>query len=156
MRLDEKLDIIQENISKVYQAGFDVGALSASGKKFTTGTVTFSTTKTQQEVTHNLGVIPSSITLYPKDLSVIPPTETEEAKGKVYKFVHFYNLSGAINNGYDYQGNTNTGRFTWGSTNNSGNINVDSRVDETTFTTGATGAAYKYPANVEFEWVAIE
>lgn len=124
---------------------------SGSGKKFTSGTVTFTTSLTQQIVTHNLGSIPSCVMLYPKDLSIIPESGTEETKGKAYKHCRVYSLIGNINKGISFQGNTSTGVLVW---------NIESNtigyVNETTFCTGATSKNYKFPANIEFEWIAIE
>lgn len=154
MRLEEKLNIIQSNVSKVYQAGFDVGSLSAGSKNFTTGTVTFTETQAKQTVTHNLGVIPNFVVMYPKDLSVIPESGTPEVANTVYKFMQIYSDKLNIDIGFSNQGNPNSFHWVWGATNNS--ANAMSKVDETTFTTGATTAGYKYPAGIEFEWIAME
>ena len=153
MRLEEKLDIIQGNNIKVYQAGYEKGLNDAppSGKKITTGTITFATANSVQTITHNLGVVPSFVAMWVKDLSIIPPTRTEEAKGNVYKFTHSYAPSGEIDYGSCYQGNTSTGAlgWTWSS------LTLPS-VNETTFKTGASANGYKFMANVEYEWVVME
>ena len=155
MTIAEKLQIIAENEEKVYHAGYirGVNSVPTNGKRFTTGTVTFTTTQTNQIVTHNLGVIPSCVMLYPKDMSIIPPNASEEAKGGAYKFVHSYNNSKDISIGITYQGNTSTGKYSWQPA--VGNA-VTSSADETTFKTGSSGTGYKFPADIEFEWIAIE
>lgn len=123
-----------------------------SGKKIITGTVTFATTASRQKVTHNLGTIPSCVMLYPKDLSIIPTSGTEEAKGGAYKFACVYS-AGLVSVGNSFQGNTNTGVISW---QVSGGTSTVFKIDETTFTTGTTGVGYKYGAGIEYEWIAIE
>lgn len=155
MTIAEKLQIIANNEEKVYQAGYEKGLsdVSIEGKKFTTGTVTFATANSVQTVTHNLGVVPSFIAMYVKDLSIIPPTRTEEAKGNIYKFTHSYITSGEIDYGSCYQGNTTTGALSWTWASNE---NLLPFVDETTFKTGTSAVGYKFMANIEYEWIAIE
>ena len=121
------------------------------GKKITTGTVTFATANSVQTITHNLGVVPSLVAMWVKDLSIIPPTRTEEAKGNVYKFTHSYIPSGEIDYGSCYQGNTGTGALGW--TWSSLTLPV---VNETTFKTGTSANGYKFMANVEYEWIVME
>ena len=124
-----------------------------SGKKFTTGTVTFTTATARQTVIHNLGIIPSCIMLFPKDLSIIAESGTDEAKGKAYKFVYVHGAEGEIEFARNLQGNTSTGVIGWqGALGSSSNYEVN----ETTFITGASNHTYKYQANIEFEWIAIE
>lgn len=128
-----------------------ISEIASGGKKFNMGTVTFATAQAKQTVTHNLGVIPSCVMLYPKDLSVIPASGTEEAKGGSYKFLLCRETKGEIFVGFSFQGNTSSGAFTW-----QVNSNIFPSVNETIFTTGAINNNYKFPANIEFEWIAIE
>ena len=131
-----------------------IAEIAASSRRFTKGTVTFTITQTKQVVTHNLGVIPNFIVMYPKDLSVIPESGMPEVANTVYKFMQIYSDKIDINIGFSNQVNPNTFKWVWGATNNAANAYSD--VNETTFTTGATGTAYKYPADIEFEWIAFE
>lgn len=128
-----------------------IAEISGSGQKFTTGTVTFTTSTIKQTVTHNLGVVPSLIAMWVKDLSIIPASGSEETKGNAYKFFHIYVPLGSFNFGYTFQGNTNTGVLSWQQANN-----PISSVNETTFITGAVNSNYKFMANVEYEWIAVE
>lgn len=128
-----------------------IAEISSSGKNFTTGTVTFTSNSYKQTVTHNLGVKPSLVAMWVKDLSLIPESGAEETKGNAYKFFHIYVPLGNFNFGYTFQGNTSTGALSWQPA-----TNPQSKVDETTFTTGAINSNYKFMANVEYEWIAIE
>lgn len=125
----------------------------SGGKKFTTGTVTFATTATQQTVTHNLGVVPTCVILYPKDLSVIPENNPEGAKGTAWEFIYIKYDKGNIDAGFTYQGHTNTGALTW-QPNTSALLKPSAT--ETSFITSASNQNYKFVAGIEFEWIAIE
>jgi hypothetical protein len=124
-----------------------------TGRRVTTGTATFETTTTQQTVTHNLGVVPTCVILYPKDLSVIPENNSEEAKGTAWRFIYVNYDKGSIDAGFTYQGNTNTGQLSW-----QPNVSVQymPSATSTSFTTSASSQNYKFPAGIEFEWIAIE
>ena len=134
----------------------EIAAISSGGggRKTTTGTVTFTEAAVQQTITHNLGSVPSCFILYPKDLSVIPTSGTEEAKGTAWKFAYVNNTAGGIAVGVTYQGNTNTGNLLY--VVDTDNAVAAPSATETTVTTGASGSGYKFPADVEFEWIAIE
>lgn len=129
------------------------GSGGGGGRKFTTGTVTFTEALAKQTVTHNLGVVPSLIFLYPKDFTVIPDNGTAEAKGTAWKWVFFKYALAEIEQTCNMQGNINTGALTWQC---GGNASSSGGATETTFTTSASSAAYKYPAGIEFEWIVYE
>lgn len=125
----------------------------SGGRKFTTGTVTFAITETQNTVTHNLGVVPSCVILYPKNLSFIPENNSPDAKGTAWEFIYIKYDKGNIDAGFTYQGNTNTGALTWQPITI---VQLKPSATETSFTTSASNQNYKFVAGIEFEWIAIE
>ena len=126
-----------------------------SGRRATTGTITIATAARQVTVTHNLGVIPSCVMLYPKDLSVMAPYGTEEAKGKAYKFAYIYSENGGLAYGFCYGASTSTGNYSFSGVLAT-NVNTKASITDTTFTTGTHGQSYYYQPDIEYEWIAIE
>ena len=126
----------------------------SSGKKFTTGTVTFAKTANTQTITHNLGTIPSVFALYPTNFNDFPQGGTDEAKGVIRGFV-----SVLMPNDFlcqtDNQGNTNNGSFSWQPCDIKYGNSLNN-ITETTIVAGAYGQSYKYQADKEYSWIAIE
>ena len=128
------------------------GDVTVDGYRYTKGTVVFTEANAKQIVTHNLGVIPSFVFMYPKDQTVIPASNSEEAKGTAWYFGYVNYKEGNIEIFYDYQGNTNTGALSYTMTGG----NAQASIDAVSFTTGALNLNYKFQPNIEFEWIAVE
>ena len=152
MTIAEKLQIIANNEEIVYQAGYEKGLsdLSIEGKKFTTGSVTFTTSQNKQIVTHNLGVVPSIFVMYPIDTP--PESETDEAKGNVYASTHIYVPNTSYIAGMVYQGNSGTGAIKWSQAESYGDNTTNTK---TTFQPPYY-RNYKYVADFRYGWIAIE
>ena len=170
MTISEKLQIIAENEEKVYDAGYISGFNSAPkiGKRFTTGTVIFTTTQAQQTITHNLGVNPTIFLMYAKinkeDVNYGVEGEIGN-QGWIYGYRYFnckpyyhlldFNFSNASDGGTISQtltANTYVNKKNFCFSNAPTLINVT----DTTIKTGYGASYIYYPLNVEFEWIAIE
>lgn len=137
----------------------------ASGKKFTTGTVTFATNNGNQTITHNLGVTPSVFIMLakPDGLNFTFNAEDAPAQG-LYGFIMTsanYNLSNifygsSVSNAYTKGGFC----LQWNPTTTGLRWNIASTIygapTETTVNTGYSSSATTYRANLEYTWIAIE
>ena len=172
MTISEKLQIIAENEEKVYDAGYISGFNSAPkiGKRFTTGTVIFTTTQAQQTITHNLGVNPTIFLMYAKinkeDVNYGVEGEIGN-QGWFYAYRYFnckpyyplldfdYTAANSSDGGTITQtliAKTYAGRQHFCFADARLAINVT----DTTIKTGYGASYIYYPLNVEFEWIAIE
>lgn len=136
-----------------------------SGKKFTTGTVTFAQSNGKQTVTHNLGVVPSVFIMLAKPDGFNFTLNAEDAPSQgLYGFMITnanYNLTNifsgnAVNNpyvkgGFCLQWHPTTTGLRWNIASTDGNAPT-----ETTVTTGYSSASTLYKPNIEYTWIAIE
>ncbi len=137
------------------------------GRKFTTGTITFTSTLAQQTITHNLGVVPTIFLLYAKisedELNYGVENETGNRGWNYgYRYFNCKSFSDILN-------------FNGSNSNEGGTLSqiystyiyaqVPRRVftscsrhsvNETKITTGFSASYHYYPTNVEFGWIAIE
>ena len=156
MSVAEKLQTIAENEQRVYDAGFNAGKAEGGGKKFTTGTVTFTTEQTRQTITHNLGVVPSIFILY----MLIPPEEMLQSKSYGWRYwdTSKYGTFGEIPLTGQSAKLSQVLEFSY--TNQIKSFQVCGadvgRVNEQIAVTGYRSNAYHIPAGIEFGWIAIE
>ena len=136
---------------------------SGSGKKFTTGTVTFATESAMQTITHNLGAIPTLFFMVVKDKNLNFTFNTEnQAQAGIYGFMwsNYENLKNIFSG--DIATNTDYGRsIEWRNDNKTqlkwyeNGYGVSPMATETTITATYRNSTYKYLANIEYEWIAI-
>ena len=137
---------------------------SSGGRKTTTGTITFATESARQTITHNLGSIPTLFFMVVKDKNLNFTFNTEnQAQAGIYGFIwsKYDNLlnmfSGSIATNTDYGRsiewrNDNKTQLKW----YENGYGASPMATETTILATYRNSTYKYLANVEYEWIAIE
>lgn len=163
----EHLAISNTNVFS-YSSKSILEKLSSSGKKFTTGTVVFSTKIGQPVITHNLGFIPSVFFMIAKNVQgeFTFNAEVRPSPG-LYGFLYTplldfnkyfagenmtipaYCASGFIAEWRD----NNSNSLYWASGTAGDGVVI---VTDTTIKLTYRSAAYPYVPNVEYEWIAIE
>ena len=160
MDIQEYVNRAKKDLDDVYNIG-----KSGSGKKFTTGTVTFTSAQNNQTITHNLGSIPSVFFMIAKNVQGEFTFNVENSPSagiygfygiggliEARKYLVGENITGSNWNGYSLEWrNNNTTNLAWQSNTAGGG-----KADETTIKLTYRSAAYKYLANQEYEWIAIE
>lgn len=134
------------------------------GKKFTTGTITFATPQNRPIITHNLGVVPTYFFMIVKDKTLNftfnaedrPPTGLYGA----YIVKCFWGLKEYLT-GENIQTNAGGYCLEWRNNNStaltwSNNTTQPFTINETIANLNYRVGGQTYPANIEFEWIAIE
>lgn len=140
--VDEQYDLL-ERIKQALQN--KAGGGGANSQRIKKGSISFDTEQSTQTITHNLGCEPFLAILYPKNSEDLPISGSDAAKGKTWKFVYVKNENAEI--ALCFEGNSSSGAFKWYQTA------LTPVITATTFTAAAYSNSYKFPANVEFEWL---
>ncbi len=148
MSIADKLTIIAENVSKVYEAGKKAGGGGGTtGRREKTGTFTIDTNAGSPTITHNCGFVPTTFIVYPideyvsGDLMILGCVMTST---NYFSNIVFQKAPNTILEG-------KASSIEWGQA-----LTKPGELTENTATLGYTSGARLWRANFEYGWLAIE